>query len=39
MSAAYEDNFGFWTIDGPEERASLRARATGKRSHNLQALQ
>jgi hypothetical protein len=21
MSAAYEDNFGFWDIDGPEERA------------------
>ncbi|MGB7973027.1 MAG: hypothetical protein WCF81_01475 [Roseiarcus sp.] len=21
MAAAYEDNFGFWMIDGPEERA------------------
>jgi hypothetical protein len=21
MAAAYEDNFGFWTIDGPEEQA------------------
>jgi hypothetical protein len=21
MTAAYEDNFGFWEIDGPEERA------------------
>jgi hypothetical protein len=21
MAAAYEDNFGFWVIDGPEERA------------------
>jgi hypothetical protein len=21
MGAAFEDNFGFWTIDGPEEQA------------------
>ena len=21
MTAAYEDNFGFWNIDGPEEQA------------------
>jgi len=21
MAAAYEDNFGFWVIDGPEEQA------------------
>jgi hypothetical protein len=21
MAAAYEDNFGFWNIDGPEEQA------------------
>jgi hypothetical protein len=21
MAAAYKDNFGFWLIDGPEERA------------------
>ena len=21
MAAAYEDNFGFWEIDGPEEQA------------------
>ena len=21
MAATYEDNFGFWDIDGPEERA------------------
>ncbi len=23
MVAVYEDNFGFWEIDGPEERAFL----------------
>jgi hypothetical protein len=38
MTVNYEDNFGFWEIDCPEERAFFRAREDPKRPRNLSTL-